>query len=184
MFKNIIIKVYMWNLKRCMKGRLGSGCYIPSDSRIVGEEFISIGDGFYSYGNLRLETFAQKRCNEVLLQIGNNVVVGNYCHIGAINKIQIGDNVLMGSNVLITDHMHGKTTYEELQIPPNERALYSKGAVIIENNVFIGDGAKIMPGVTIGEGAMIGSNAVVTHNVAKYSIVGGIPASVIKSLEV
>lgn len=183
MLKDITTKIYSWKLIRQMKGNLGSGCYIPNDSRIIGKEFISIGDRFYSYGNLRLEAFAQEGCDRVLLKIGNNVAVGNYCHIGVINRVEIGDNVLMGSNVLITDHMHGKSVYKELQIPPNDRKLYSKGAVLIERNVFIGDGVKIMPGVTIGEGAIVGSNAVVTHDVASYSVVAGIPAVEIKSFK-
>ena len=186
MLGEIRIKAYLWKLKRQMKKKLGANCYIPYDSRIIGKEYISIGDQFYAYGNLRLEAFAieEPKKNTTLLTIGNNVAVGNYCHIGAVNQVKIGDNVLMGSNVLITDHMHGESTYEELQIPPNKRELYSKGPVIIEKNVFIGDGVKIMPGVIIGEGAMVGSNAVVTHNVAKYSIVAGIPAVAIKTFEV
>ena len=93
-----------------------------------------------------------------------------------MNYIEIGDNVLMGSNVLITDHMHGQSTLQAMQIPPNERTLFSKGIVVVEKNVFIGDGAKIMPGVKIGEGAIVGSNSVVTHDVERYSIVAGVPA--------
>ena len=50
----------------------------------------------------------------------------------------------------------------------------------VGKNVFIGDGAKIMPGITIGEGAVIGSNAVVTHDVEAYSVVAGVPAVRIK----
>lgn len=178
MLKELRIRVYVWNLKRIMKERLGIGCYIPYDSRIIGKEYISIADKFYAYGNLRLEAFAIEKDekDKVRLKIGKNVAVGNYCHIGAMNYIEIGDNVLMGSNVLITDHMHGQATLEEMHIPPNERTLFSKGIVVIENNVFIGDGAKIMPGVKIGEGAIVGSNAVVTHDIEKYSIVAGVPA--------
>ena len=161
-----------------MKERLGIGCYIPCESRIIGKEYISIGDRFYAYGNLRLEAFMVEMDikDRIRLAIGKNVAVGNYCHIGAINYIEIGDNVLIGSNVLITDHMHGRTSFEMMTIPPNERKLFSKGIVIVGKNVFIGDGAKIMPGVRIGEGAIIGSNAVVTHDVEKYTVVAGIPA--------
>lgn len=178
MLKELRIKAYIWNLKKRMKERLGTGCYIPYDSRIIGKEYISIGDKFYAYGNLRLEAFDIEKNGKdtIRLNIGSNVAVGNYCHIGAMNYIEIGDNVLMGSNVLITDHMHGQATLEEMHIPPNERTLFSKGIVVIGKNVFIGDGAKIMPDVKIGEGAIVGSNAVVTHDVEKYSIVAGVPA--------
>ena len=50
MLKELGIKVYVWNLKRIMKERLGIGCYIPYDSRIIGKEYISIADKFYAYG--------------------------------------------------------------------------------------------------------------------------------------
>lgn len=178
MLKELRIRFYVWNLKRTMQERLGTGCYIPYDSRIIGKEYISIGASFYAYGNLRLEAFSiEKNVKDTIrLRIGNNVAVGNYCHIGAMNYIEIGDNVLMGSNVLITDHMHGQSTLQAMQIPPNERTLFSKGIVVVEKNVFIGDGAKIMPGVKIGEGAIVGSNSVVTHDVERYSIVAGVPA--------
>lgn len=174
----LVVKIYTLLLKIQMCGGMGTNCYIPYNSRIIGKNYIAIGDKFYAYGNLRLEAFAIENIVEArrLLTIGNNVSVGNYCHIGAINGVEIGDNVLMGSNVLITDHMHGKTINRELQIPPNKRDLYSKGRVIIERNVFIGDGAKIMPGVKIEEGAVIGCNAVVTHDVERYAVMAGVPA--------
>ena len=60
--------------------------------------------------------------------------------------------------------------------------MYSKGVVIIEDNVWIGDQACIMPNVIIGKGAIIGANAVVTKNVIPYSVVGGNPAKIIKQL--
>lgn len=55
-----------------------------------------------------------------------------------------------------------------------------KDQVIIGNNVWIGEGARILSGVTIGDGSVIGTNAVVTHDVPAYSVVGGVPAKIIK----
>lgn len=75
--------------------------------------------------------------------IGKNVCFNFRCHIGAINEIIISDNVLIGSNVLITDHGHGTTSKEETSIPPYQRSLYSKGSVIIEDNVWIGENVRI-----------------------------------------
>ncbi len=111
---------------------------------------------------------------------GNNVSIGAYCHITAINKIVIGNGVLTGKWVTITDNSHGDTKLESLEIQPTKRAVVSKGPVVIEDNVWIGDKATILPGVTIGKGAVVAANAVVTKNIPEYSVVGGNPAKIIK----
>ena len=59
----------------------------------------------------------------------------------------------------------------------------SKGPVVIENDVWIGEGVCVMPGVRIGRGAVIGANAVVTQDVPANSVVGGVPAKLIRSLQ-
>ena len=68
-------------------------------------------------------------------------------------------------------------------LPPQKRPLYSKGAVFIGDNVWIGDKATILPGVKIGEGAVVAANAVVTKDVPAYSMVAGNPAKVIKQIK-
>lgn len=113
--------------------------------------------------------------------IGDNVSIGEDSHITAINKIVIGNNVLMGKKITITDNSHGNTDIETLLIPPSKRIWYSKGPVIIGNNVWIGDKATILAGVTIGENCIIGANAVVTSNIPPNCVAGGIPAKVIKN---
>ena len=85
--------------------------------------------------------------------------------------------------VMITDNSHGHTdNISELKINPIDRPLVSKGPVVIEENVWIGEKVSIMPNVTIGRGSIIAANAVVTKSVPAYSIVGGCPARVIKTL--
>lgn len=110
--------------------------------------------------------------------IGNNVNINWYAHIGAINKIVIGDNVLIGSSVLITDHSHGQSGMSNL--PPAARPLYSKGPVIIGENVWIGEGAVILGGVEIGSNTIIGANSVVTHDIPANCVAAGVPAKIIK----
>ena len=113
--------------------------------------------------------------------IGKDCCFGEYNHITSTNKIVIGDNLLTGRWVTITDNSHGDTDYETLQMPPLMRLVTSKGPVIIGNNVWIGDKATILPNVTIGDGAVIAANSVVTKDVPAYSVVAGNPAKVIKS---
>lgn len=149
-----------------------------------GYSYIEVGNNVNFDRGARVEAWDQyqgaKYKPEII--IGNNVDINPYCHVGAINKIVIGDNVLVGTGVLITDHSHGNITADALRLPPGKRRLYSKGAVIIKNNVWIGEHAAILPGVTIGENAIIGANAVVTKNVPANAVVGGNPAKVIKQL--
>ena len=84
--------------------------------------------------------------------------------------------------MLISDNAHGKNIIEQLKLPPRQRPLYTKGPVVIGNNVWIGNNACILSGVTIGDGAVIGANSVVTHDVPAYSVAAGIPAKIIKQL--
>ena len=92
----------------------------------------------------------------------------------------MGNNILTGRYVYISDNSHGKSNKEELDIPPIKRKLYVKGPVIIEDNVWIGERVCILSGVHIGKGAIIAANAVVTHDVPAGCIVGGVPAKIIK----
>ncbi len=111
--------------------------------------------------------------------IGDNSNIGMNNHIGCIDKIKIGKNFLSGANCLITDHSHGENkTYDELLIAPNKRHLYSKGPVIIGDNVHLGENVIILPGTTIGDNVIIGAGSVVTKDVQSNVIVAGNPATV------
>lgn len=114
------------------------------------------------------------------ISIGDNTSIGEDYHITATNKIIIGNNVLMGKKITITDNSHGKTDIESLIFPPSKRRAFSKGPVTIMDNVWIGDKATILPGVTIGFNAIIGANAVVTTNIPANCVAAGIPAKIVK----
>ena len=143
-----------------------------------------IGDNFKLdyYSILEAWDFHNDCVFEPLIRIGNNVSFGKYCHIGAINKVVIGNNVLIGSNVTIIDHNHGELCKSNLKIPPNRRTLYSNGVITIEDNVWIGEKVTVLANVVIGENSVIGANSVVTHSIPPNSVVGGVPAKIIKEL--
>ena len=159
------------------------GVFFPKDLTSLGEDCISIGEGTH-IGEHCILTAWKTTCAggdfhpEII--IGNGCSIGEYNHITSTNKIIIGDNLLTGRWVTITDNSHGETDYETLQQPPLMRMVTSKGPVIIGNNAWIGDKATILPNVTIGDGAVIAANSVVTKNVPAYSVVAGNPARVIK----
>ena len=129
------------------------------------------------------ERYGQDEHYEPEIIIGDNCSIGEFCHITAINKITIGDGVLTGRFVYIGDNAHGGLSLEEADTPPARRHLTSKGEIKIGRNVWIGDKVSIFGGVTIGDNVIIGANSVVTHYISSNCMVAGVPAKVIKKLE-
>lgn len=119
--------------------------------------------------------------NKPSLEIGAYCNFGGFNHISCTNKIIIGNNVLTGRWVTISDNNHGDTSRESLYLPPGKRKIISKGPIIIEDDVWIGDKSTILSGVCIGKGAVIAANAVVTKDVPEYSVAAGNPARIIKT---
>lgn len=114
-------------------------------------------------------------CNEnAKIKIGKNTTVGYHSFMFASEKIEIGDDCMIGPFSYIVDSDHGKKKDVTMNRQPNETA-----PIIIHNDVWIGTGAKILKGVTIGEGAVVAAGAVVKEDVPPYKIVGGIPAKII-----
>ena len=155
-----------------------------------GGQYMTIGDGSYFGDYFYLTAWDKYSCRDresygiqtftPSLTIGEKCSFGAFNHITCVNMISIGDNLLTGKWVTITDNSHGMSGMDIQKNPPIERPLYSKGPVIIGNNVWIGDKATILSGVTIGDGAIIGANTVVTKDVPPYSVVVGNPARIIK----
>lgn len=114
--------------------------------------------------------------------IGNNCDIGDYTQLTACNRIVVGDGVLMGRYVLITDNAHGGHSKEEALIRPSQRKLTSKGEVVIGNNTWIGERVVILPNVHIGDNVIIGANSVVAHDIPKDSVVVGTRGRVVKTL--
>jgi acetyltransferase-like isoleucine patch superfamily enzyme len=186
LFENIVFKLiedfkinrYKINLKN-----VGSNFRIGFPTRAIGLKYVSIGDNFQALYNLRIEAWDKHNNNTYspYISIGNNVSINSDVHIGAINSVIIGNNVLLASRIYISDHSHGNTDLESLKLKPSHRKLYSKGPVIVEDNVWIGEGVCIMPGVTIGKNSIIGANSVVTKSFPPFSIIAGIPAKLLKT---
>lgn len=177
LIERVINKIKWKNTK--FKSR-GTNSNVGVGFRIWGKEYISIGDNFSAEQRLYLQAWKISGKNEPELVIGNNVSIMDNCQISCAEKVVIGNGVLFGSNVFVTDNFHGRSEQEELSIPPLNRELYVKGPVSIGNNVWVGRNVCIMPGVSIGDGVVIGANAVVTKDIPAGCIVAGVPAVVIK----
>lgn len=172
----------IYSIKYCKLFNCQSVWFKRNVNYTKGEKYFSIGKGT-SFGKMAVLTAWDKYEGESFVpdvKIGENCDFGDYLHLTCINQITIGNNVLTGRWVTISDNGHGDTDYNTLLIRPQNRKLSCKGPVEIGNNVWIGDKASILSGVNIGEGAVIAANAVVTKNVPSYSIVAGNPAKIIK----
>jgi acetyltransferase-like isoleucine patch superfamily enzyme len=165
--------------------KIGEKFSLGKDYQILNPQFMQFGNNFWASHRLRIEAIDEyeKQKYSPSIRIGDNVSFGTDVHIGCIDKVEIGNNCLLASRIYITDHDHGDTSLEALLLPPEKRKLFSKGPVVIKNNVWIGDGVAILSGVTIGENAIIATNAVVTKDVPANTVVGGIPAKIIKVIE-
>jgi maltose O-acetyltransferase len=155
---------------------------------------IHLPESFYPMGSfskiirgLACKLIFQKCGKNINVEKGANFGKGSYVTIGdnsgiGVNaslpsKISIGKDVMMGPDVLILSQLHN---FDDLTIPMIEQGVSEFKKVIIEDDVWIGARVVIMPGIKIGKGSIVGVGAVVTENVPPYSIVGGIPAKVIK----
>ncbi len=139
-------------------------------------------DGVEIGNNFTLGKYAMIECTGVLrnvgssLKIGNNVGINHYCFIGVRGDIEIGDNVIFGPRVNIFSENH---IFDDLDIPIKNQGV-KKDKTTIGSDVWIGANVSIMSGVTVGNGCIIAAGAVVTEDIEPYSIVGGVPAKVIK----
>ncbi len=111
------------------------------------------------------------------LRVGKSFCVNSGTYINAIGGIRVGDHVLLGPNVTVSSGMHPI----EGRFPSISSRPSIPKPIVIENDVWIGANAVIMPGVTLAEGTVVGANSVVTKDTEPYSVVVGSPARKIRT---
>lgn len=123
--------------------------------------------------------------------IGQNVIIqgtgsfsmgygsfcGDGCVFGCNEKVHIGRDVMIAQYVTIRDTDH---RFESTELPMVQQGI-ATSPVIIEDDVWLGHGVTVLKGVTVGKGSVVAAGSVVTKDVAPYSIMGGVPAKLIKS---
>lgn len=149
----------------------GCGVTIPSGCIFHGCSNIYLGDtiGFGISTQLYASGFGEE-----FLKIGSRVFFNSNVMINADHggRIQIGNDVLIGPNVVIRSSNH---KFRDRTVPILSQG-HMSGKIVVDDDVWIGANVVILPGVKIGKGAIIGAGAVVTKNVSPYSIAVGVPA--------
>ncbi|MCP2036496.1 acetyltransferase-like isoleucine patch superfamily enzyme [Planomicrobium sp. HSC-17F08] len=110
------------------------------------------------------------------IRIGKNVFINSGCRFQDQGGITIGDGSLIGHNAVLATLNH--------DMDPQKRSTMHPAPITIGKNVWIGANVTVVPGVEIGDGAVIAAGAVVTRNVPANVIAGGVPAKVIKQIEI
>jgi acyl-[acyl carrier protein]--UDP-N-acetylglucosamine O-acyltransferase len=167
----------IYHLFRIFSKGSGSQITFGDHPKFMNSKWIFL-DKNVSFGNYaRLETYGRpeeiEKSTKPKIIIGQGTSFGDFTHIGAINNITIGKNVLGASKILIIDHDHGKGQNflkSYTNTPPKDRELISKGPIIIGDNVWIAEGVVILAGSVIGQGCIIAANSVVKGNVPPYTV--------------
>lgn len=109
------------------------------------------------------------------IKVGKNVFINSGCCFQDQGGVEIGDNVLIGQQVVIATINH--------DLLPEKRSSMFPAPVKIGKDVWIGAHVTILPGVTIGRGAVVAAGAVVTKDVPENTVVAGVPAKIIKTIK-
>lgn len=108
------------------------------------------------------------------IEIGSDVVINSFTHIWGHGGIVIGDRVMIAAHTVIASITHDSEA-ENMRFAP-----VIKKKIVIEDDVWIGSGAKILPGITLGKGCIVGAGAIVTKDIPANAVAVGAPAKVIR----
>jgi galactoside O-acetyltransferase len=134
---------------------------------------ISIGENF------RIARNSIVSATDGKLEIGENVSIMDNAQINANrSKVILGNNILIAPNVVIQGVNHNIENININFIDSGDQI--GKNYIYIEDNVWIGANSVILPGVNIGKGSVIGAGSVVTKDVEPFSVMGGVPAKLIR----
>lgn len=136
-------------------------------------------------GTIEIDHSTELLYGVLILTYGGTIKIGYGCSINPYTILYGHGNLTIGNNVLIAGHcllIPANHKYDDITTPINRQGLTKKG-IIIEDDVWIGSGCKILDGVKIGKGSIVAAGAVVNKNVLPYTVVGGVPAKIIKQRE-
>lgn len=159
-------------------GSFGFGSIVHRQMIIQNRRFIFLGKRvkIFPNGRIQLVDRYEKKQFSPKLEIGDDSQIHQNCHITCADNIKIGKNVVLVSNVTITDIIH---PHEDINIPINKTDILTK-STSIGDQTYIYNNSVILPGVSIGRHCVIGANSVVNKNIPDFCIAVGNPAKIIK----
>lgn len=160
--------------------KLGHGVYLDEDVYLHAcPQGIDIGDGTIVMHGAVLHVYNFRDMPKSRIKIGKDSLIGEYSVIRGQGGVEIGDRVYTSpfTQIIAVNHV-----FDDPKRPFVEQGITAEG-IVIEDDVWLGAGAVITDGVRVGKGAVVAAGAVVTKDVAPYTVVGGVPAKMIKSID-
>ena len=109
------------------------------------------------------------------ITVGAGTFIGSGCEFNAIESIRVGQNCMIASGSRFIDHNHGFELGTPIKLQPEV-----SDPIVLGSDVWIGVNSVVLKGVTIGDGAIVAAGSIVTKSVEPYTIVGGVPAKLIR----
>jgi acetyltransferase-like isoleucine patch superfamily enzyme len=162
------------------KIKLGHGVYIDEGVYLHAcPKGIEIGSGTIVMHGAVLHVYNFRNMSQSGIKIGKDSLIGEYSVIRGQGGVQIGDRVYTSpfTQIIAVNHV-----FDDPDRPFVEQGITAEG-IVIEDDVWLGAGAVITDGVRVGRGAVVAAGAVVTKDVSPHTVVGGVPAKLIKNID-
>jgi acetyltransferase-like isoleucine patch superfamily enzyme len=175
MVGKIIYYLFYYPLFKLKLGSIGSGSKLLQPI-ITGGKRIFIGKNVYIRKHTWLAADPVTGAADCKLIIGDGTYIGNFCHIYASSKIEIGNKVLLADRVYLSDNVH---SYENIQLPVMEQPVKQLQPVILKDGCWLGENVCVI-GATVGKNSVVGANSVVMKDIPDYCVAVGAPAKIVK----
>ncbi|HEY1408699.1 MAG TPA: DapH/DapD/GlmU-related protein [Promineifilum sp.] len=160
--------------------RLGRGVYLDQGTYLHAcPGGITIGDNTIVMHGAILHVYNFRNLPHAHIRIGRDSLIGEYSVVRGQGGVTIGDRVYTSpfTQIIAVNHV-----FEDPKRPFVDQGITAEG-IVIEDDVWLGAGAVITDGVRVGRGAVVAAGAVVTSDVEPHTVVGGVPARLIKRIE-